>query len=131
MKFKEENIMSNLRVENLNFELVEGYILGYRIWNIGTHMPEGYLPLCRLKDVQPFEGAAEVDTETLKAIKTEGAQLILDAVHAGTSSISSMEEYLEKHKNAAADTYERWHITRIERALPYMRKIKNIELCKV
>lgn len=34
-------------------------------------MADGYLPLCRLKMIQPFDGVREVETDTLKAIRIE------------------------------------------------------------
>ena len=64
------------------FELVNEVPLGYTVWNIGCksnggHMTDGYLPLCRMKRDQPFEGGRAIEPDTLKAIKIEGAQTIL------------------------------------------------------
>ena len=103
------------------FELVDFVPLGYEIWNIGSHMVDGYLPLCRLKAVQPFEGGREIETDTLKAIKCEGAQVILAAIGYGPDTPEKMEKYIAKYsktgKNARA-------VQRMEAALPYMRQLK-------
>ena len=69
------------------FELVGFVPRGYQIWNIGENMLDGYLPLCRLKARQPFDGAREIETDTLKAIKIDGAQTILKAVGGGQNTI--------------------------------------------
>lgn len=42
---------------------------GYQVWNIGNHMPKGYIPYCRLKIIQPFEGGRDIETDTLLALK--------------------------------------------------------------
>ena len=60
------------------FELVNEFPLGYHIWKI--NMCDGYLPLCRLRFFQPFPGAQYIELDTLKAIKCEGAQIILAAI---------------------------------------------------
>ena len=61
------------------FEIINCIPLGYQIWNIGEFI-DGYLPLCKLKQIQPFEGCTEIETDTLKAIKVDGAQKILNAI---------------------------------------------------
>ena len=75
-----------LRKDNDVFEIVDTVPLGYSIWNIGRNMPDGYLPFCRLCAIQPFEGAQCIETDTLKAVKTEGAQTILAAVGRGAGN---------------------------------------------
>ena len=62
------------------FELVDHIPQGYTIWNIGKNMIDGYLPLCRLAYFQPFPGARNIEVDTLKAIKCDGAQVILAAI---------------------------------------------------
>ena len=54
------------------YEVVTEPPLGYIIWNIGDNAPEGYLPFCRLKFMQPFEGGREIESDTLKAMKRAG-----------------------------------------------------------
>lgn len=42
---------------------------GYQVWNIGNHMPKGYIPYCRLKTIQSFDGGRDIETDTLLALK--------------------------------------------------------------
>lgn len=103
------------------FEIVDHVPLGYSVWNIGSHMPEGWLPLCRLAARQPFEGAMDVDVESLKAIRCEGAQTILAAVGFGPDTIDEMRTYIKKHEG---DKSKEYILERMRKALPYMRQLK-------
>ena len=103
------------------FELVDRVPFGYSIWNIGENMAEGYLPLCRLCAVQPFPGGRNIEVDTLKAIKCEGAQVILAAAGLGPETPDDMERYIERNKNKPHRQYE---VEKMKVALPYMRKIK-------
>lgn len=42
---------------------------GYQVWNIGNYKPKGYIPYCRLKTIQPFEGGRDIEADTLLALK--------------------------------------------------------------
>lgn len=106
------------------FELVDHVPHGYLIWNIGENMADGYLPLCRLCSVQPFPGGRNIEADTLKAIKCEGAQIILRAIHSGAETPEEMERYLAKHQNAKEGTWELACVENIKEALPFMRQIK-------
>lgn len=106
------------------FEVVDFVPLGYSIWNIGANMVDGYLPLCRLSKYQPFEGATNIETDTLKAIKCDGAKTILAAIGGGANTIEKMESYIEKHRNARPNTACHMAVKRCRKALPFMRKIK-------
>ncbi len=53
----------------LVYEIVNEIPPGYQRWNIGKHHPEGWIPLCKHKHLQPFEGAREIETDTLKTIR--------------------------------------------------------------
>ena len=106
------------------FEVVDFIPRGYCIWKIGKHMIDGYLPLCRLKAQQPFPGAREIEPDTLKAIKTEGAQKILAVAGSGHDTIEKMEGYIRKHQNATHGTWEYTMVQRMQEALPYMRQLK-------
>lgn len=112
-----------ITVGNDTFEVVESVPLGYEIWNIGRNMVDGYLPLCRLSQHQPFSGARNIETDTLKAIKNEGAQLILDACSC-QDTVEKMEVYVKRYCNAKPGTYAHARVQRIKKALPYMRQIK-------
>lgn len=106
------------------FEIVEEFPLGYEIWNIGENMLDGYLPLCRLSSKQPFDGGRCIETDTLKAIRCDGAQIILDAVHGGTDTLESMERYVKRHQRAKPGSYAYEKVQKIQKALPFMYQIK-------
>ena len=106
------------------FELVDQVTGGYMIWNIGKNMADGYLPLCRLSAHQPFPGGMSIETDTLRAIKCDGAQIILAAVGFGPETVKAMEKYIQKHENGAKNG---WIVKRMKAALPYMRQIKGLE----
>ena len=106
------------------FEVVDSVPPGYHIWNIGKNMIDGYLPLCRLKHPQPFEGCMEIETETLKAIKIDEAQIILAAVGGGQNTPEKMKRYIKRYGNAKPGTFGRRQAERMQKALTYMRKIK-------
>ena len=106
------------------FELVDFVPYGYKIWNIGKNMIDGYLPLCRLSPIQPFAGGRNIEVGTLKAIKIDGAQTILAAIGNGQGTIEEMEQYLKRYKNAKAGTWSFSQVQKIKKALPFMRQIK-------
>ena len=102
------------------FELVDRIPQGYLVWNIGKHMIDGYLPLCRLAYFQPFPGGRSIENETLKAIKCEGAQTILEAIGWGPETPEEMERYIEKFEREGTHTME---FERMKKAVPLMRQI--------
>ncbi len=102
------------------FELVDRVPRGYFVWNIGKNMIDGYLPLCRLAFFQPFPGGRNIEVETLKAIKCEGAQTILAAIGYGPETPDQMERYIEKHERKRNHAVE---VERMKKALPLMRQI--------
>lgn len=103
------------------FEIVDYIPHGYSIWNIGENMADGYLPLCRLCAVQPFPGGRSIETNTLKAIKCEGAQVILSAVGFGPEKPEEMERYIKKNEGRPNRQYQ---VELMKKALPYIRKLK-------
>ena len=106
------------------FELVDSVPLGYIIWNIGN-MADGYLPLCRLCAMQRFPGGRSIEPDTLKAIKCDGAQIILEATScSGADTAEKMEKYISKHRNAKPGTWEHTTVKRIKEALPYVKQIR-------
>ena len=70
------------------YEVVTEPPLGYIIWNIGDNAPEGYLPFCRLSARQPFPGGRTIETDTLRALKCDGWDIILDAIGFGPGNSS-------------------------------------------
>lgn len=109
------------------FELVDSVLPGYFIWNIGENMADGYLPLCRLSAYQPFPGGRSIEQDTLKAIRCEGAQIILSAIHSGAGTVAKMEQYIRRKQDAKVGTWEHEMVENIKKALPYMRQIKGLE----
>lgn len=106
------------------FEIVDCVPAGYQVWNIGKNMIDGYLPLCKLKSVQRFEGGRDIETDTLKAIKTDGAQIILSAVGGGQNTIESMERYIKRYSKSRPGTWSHRQKERMKEALKYMYQIK-------
>ncbi len=103
------------------FELVDYVPYGYIVWNIGKNMIDGYLPLCRLSAMQPFPGGRNIETDTLKAIKVDGAQTILAAIGWGPETPDEMEAYIKKN---STNNDRRMEVERMKAALPIMRRIK-------
>lgn len=106
------------------FEIIDYVPANYQIWNIGETMPDGYLPLCKLKSIQRFEGGRDIENDSLKAIKTEGAQTILKAVGGGQNTIESMERYIKRYAKSKPGTRSYRQVERMKKALPYMYQIK-------
>lgn len=120
---------NNLEIKTITsgkntFELVDYVPHGYQIWNIGKNMIDGYLPLCRLSPHQPFPGGRNIEVDTLKAIKVDGAQTILAVTTGGQGTIDEMEKYLNQYKNAKPGTWSYSQVERIKKALPIMKQIK-------
>lgn len=124
--FKEnEIVVSEFNYPTYTFRLVDNVPLGYMIWNIGKHhMPEGYLPLCRLSFFQPFPGGRNIEVETLLALKADGSHVILDAIGYGPETPEEMEEFIETHKAAKPGSCCYEEAKRMKEALPFMRKIR-------
>lgn len=123
--YKESGIegMQTIKSGEHVFEIVSKVPRGYIIWNIGKNMINGYLPLCRLKVIQPFSGGREIETDTLKAIKTDGAQIILEAIGGGQDTPEKMKAYIKRYRNAKPGTWSYRQVRRMKAALPFMREI--------
>lgn len=108
------------------FRIITGCIPGaYSIWNVSKDMlPKGYIPLCRLSARQSFLGGMDVDTDALLAIEAEGSDVILDAVGFGPDSLRTMESFVQKNRNAKPGSLKYNDLQRVEKALPYMRKLR-------
>ena len=85
-----------MKYHNNEYTIVTEPPLGYEIWNI-KDAPNGCLPFCRLKMMQPFGGAREIEPDTLKAMKCDGAQVILDAIGFGPQTSDAMQKYIAKN----------------------------------
>lgn len=113
--------MSYIKSGNHTFKIVDKIPSGYVIWNIGKNMIDGYLHICQ---VGGYDGCS-VNTETLKAIKSEGAQIILSVTTNGQNTPKSMERYIKRYANAKPNHYSYRQRERIIKALPYMYDIFN------
>ncbi len=120
-----EIVVSEFGYPTYVFRLVDRVPPGYSVWNIGRqHMPEGYLPLCRLAFFQPFPGGRSIDAEALLAIKIDGAHTILDAIGYGPETPEEMDVFIKKHETAAPGSCYYEEVERMKKALPIMRKIE-------
>ena len=115
--------MQTITVGKDVFEIVDHVPVGYEIWNIGRNMVDGYLPLCRPAARQPFEGACAIDTESLKAIKCDGAQIILAAIGGGQNTIPKMERYIKRYGESVKPVTAR-RVQRMKAALEVMRTLE-------
>lgn len=109
-----------------SFRIVEEVPDGYKIWNVGANMLKGYIPLCRHKMHQPFDGAYEIETDTLLAIKTDGADKIMAAIGGGCHTVALMQKFLIDNTAPKPGSWEELQVQRIREALPYMSKIKGL-----
>jgi hypothetical protein len=103
------------------FELVDFIPYGYKIWNIGKNMTDGYLPLVITGG---YNGCQVIGTK--KAIKCEEAQTILSVIGFGQNNIKNMQEYIKEHKNSN-DVWEIMHVERVEKALKILHTVKGSE----
>ena len=106
------------------YEIVNAVPFGYTVWNIGHLVAGEYLPLCRLSQYQPFPGCQRIDVDSLKAIRCDGAQTILDAVGYGPNTLEEMELFGDKHKMAQPGTSRHRMAERMKDALPFMRSLQ-------
>lgn len=116
-----------LTVNRNVFEIVDAVPNGYRIWNIGNNMPDGYLPLCQLKWIQPFEGAQEIEAHTLKAIPVENAQTILKAVGHGLNTLPRMRQYIRRFEKHKPSDRILPYVTICKEAIAALEAIENAE----
>ena len=106
------------------FRIVDSVPRPYTVWNIGTHMPEGWLPLCRLMPDQPFPDGCSVDPDSLMAVKTGGADVILKAAAYGLNTLEKTERFVQDNWDTEEGSGLYEYIERAKKALPYMRQIK-------
>ena len=116
---KVSEVITNGRHE---FEVIDYVPPGYVIWNIGKNMIDGYLPIVQ---VGGYNGC-QVNTNTMKAIKVDGAQTILASVVGGQDTVASMEQYIKRYKNAKPGTWSHSQVLRMKKALPIMKQIKGL-----
>lgn len=105
------------------FEIVESVPKGYFIWNIGKNMVDGYLPLCKLKEIQDFKGGKSIELDTLKAIKIKDSQKILEATKEGGGTLKSIKRYVAKYKNHK-NAWKSYCADGLEKIIPVLETIK-------
>jgi len=111
---------NSIRSGRHEFELVDYVPYGYVIWNIGRNMVDGYLPLVQLGG---RDGCQVINTSAMKAIKVDGAQIILTAVRSGAYTVEEMEKYIQKYSKSKSRALS---VERMKKALPIMRQIKGL-----
>ena len=104
------------------FQIVDECPLGYHVWNIPANSIPGYLPFCRLNSYQRFTGGRQVDTETLKAVRCDHAEEIIDASTMGYYSPQDIETALARVKAGKSNLLE-FTIKKLKTALPYMKAL--------
>ena len=103
---------------NHEFQIVDSVPYGYVIWNIGQNMVDGWLPLVQTGG---RDGCQVIGIK--KAIKVDGAQVILSAVGYGPHTIATMQKYIEENERKKNRTH---CVKRMKAALPFMCKIKGL-----
>lgn len=117
-------VVSEWPYPTYRFRLVEYATTGYFAWGIGSeHMPDGYLPLCRLSFPQRSVGGRDIDADNLLAVKTEGAAAILKTASFGVSRPAELEEFIQKNRNAKKGTYAYEKVKKARAALPFSQQI--------
>ena len=115
MKIKDNGMFPHI------YEVVQEPPLGYCIWNIGKlNAPDGYLPFCRLSTKQLFPGGRAIEIDSLKALKCDGWDVILDAVGFGPETSREMRVFLRKNQNKRNLD---WICERMRKAIPYLQAI--------
>ena len=97
---------------------------GYLIWNIGYHMPEGYLPLVR---VGTGEDRFYVKGENL-AVEVKDAQKILYIVGSGLNTTAKMKEAIEMFEKHGGR--EKEYIDKLKEAYEILLKVPGEENLK-
>ena len=103
------------------FEVVNEISKGYKLWNIGHHMADDYLPL-----IQTIEDSYNVDTTTMKAIYVKDAQIVLKALGRGQNTVKTMDAYIKKYSNSKNKS-TLIHVERLKKAVKILRTIKGCE----
>jgi hypothetical protein len=80
-----------------HFDTVKQIPSGYVVWNIGPDVIPGYLPLAKMKN------ATEVDVDTLKAVKTDKAPIILALSVRGYGTPKKLDRLIAKSEGATAE----------------------------
>lgn len=105
------------------FEVVEKIPNNYHIWNVNKNLLKGYIPLIKLSSNQGFKGGRNIETETMKAIKCEDYEKIMDNLYI-IKNVNNTEDWLKKNES---NTKKQWEVNRIKKSLPLIKKINGWE----
>lgn len=83
-------------------------------------IPEGFLPLCKLADRQPFSGARNIDISSLVVIRLDCAQDILDISIKGYNTVDKMQKYIN------SKSCDKLLKKKIEKVLPIVQEIELV-----
>ena len=81
-----------------DFEVMDEVPFGYEVWNINPIIREEgiYIPFCRLKPFQRFEGGRDIEPKSLKAVKIETVKRYMEHPVEKLSVTKEIERYIEK-----------------------------------
>ena len=114
---------SSITYNGYTFEIVTSIPIDYEIWPQEGAAPQGYLPLCKV-----ILGSRVADTKSLKAIETEHAEDLLTVAALGYKTLASMQEFINKNKNAAPGSWVEFRLQTIRDAYSVMRKLAKDQL---
>lgn len=119
-----------LGVKNNMFKVSDTIPEGYIIWDIGEKMPTGYLPVGKPTGEILSDGTRELEKDTLVAIPTSEAQLILGLVGDGLTTIGKMSAYLNRYKYRAKSRDVKLRVLHCEIAIHALLKIPGADTLK-
>lgn len=74
------------------YEIVDSIPHGFFVWNIGSHAPDGFVPLCE----NAGTGKYGINPDTLKAVRSDHADLILGCASSGARTPSEARDFLDR-----------------------------------
>lgn len=81
-----------------DFDVMNDIPMGYEVWNIRPIVREDgvYIPFCRLKPIQRFEGGRDIEPKTLKAVKIENVKRYMENSDDKLSVTMEIQRYIDK-----------------------------------
>lgn len=108
--------MKTIKTTHGILEVVTEVPPGYSVWPVGSNWQEkGYIPIAA------FDAKRLMVKGTLKALKCEGAEVIMKSPNLAKGTVKSFERYIEKYQDRRPK-----ECYLMSAALPYMRKIKGL-----
>lgn len=97
----------------------------FSVWPVNTDwLPDGYVPLCELSESQPFEGAQQINTNTLKLIRTDGVKEIMRAAVRGYGTLEKAKKLLSRIQDGKKRKVRCDTVLIVKAALPFMEALK-------